>query len=179
MARLIGVDCSTNSFAFSVFEGEKLIQWGELSFGKGDILHRINNANRVLNAMLDSGQFGDFDSIYFESAAYIQNKQTVILLAYAFGAAVSPFVKPGVKAEGVTPITWQNYIGNKAFTKAEKLQLRKDNPGKTESWYKEEMRKIRKGRNIQFVKDKFGVDVDSDNIADAICVGWYGTKHGK
>lgn len=177
MTRLMGVDCSTNSFAFSVFEDGKLVKWGEFSFGKGDIYHRMNNANRVVTASQGAGVLPDVDKVIFESATYIQNKQTVILLAYAFGAAISPLMKPGVEVDDVTPMTWQNFIGNKAFTKAEKDQFKKKHPGKKETWYKEQMRQWRKQRNIDFVKDKFGVDVDSDNIADAICVGWYGVNN--
>lgn len=175
--RLLGIDCSTQTIAFSVFEDENLLHWGELSFGKGDLFHRLNNANRMINASLDQSQFQNIDKVVYESAAYIQNKQTVILLAHAFGAAISPFVLPGVEAEGVVPMTWQSYIGNKVFTKAEKDGLRTRFPGKKDSWYKDQMRKERKQRTMDFVKDKFGVETTSDNVADAIAIGWWGVNN--
>lgn len=173
----MGIDCSTNSLAFSIFDGKKLVQWGEFSFGKGDMLHRINNANRVVNDAISAGILNDVDKVMFEGAVYVNNRQTVINLAYAFGAAVSPLIKPGVKAESVPAITWQNYIGNKIFTKEEKETLKKNNSGRSASWLKEEMRRIRKQRTADFIKNKFGVDVPNDNISDAIAVGWYAANH--
>ena len=175
--RVLGIDCSTQSLAFSVFEDGELVHWGEFSFGKGDLFHRLNNANRVINASLGQSQFQNIDKLIYESAAYIQNKQTVILLAYAFGAAIAPFALPGVQVEKVVPMTWQSYIGNKVFTKAEKDALRVDYPGQKEAWYKEKMREIRKQRTIDFVKDKWGVEAKNDNVADAIGVGWWGVNN--
>ena len=178
--KIMGVDCSSNTLAFSIFEDEDLVHWGEIKFGKGDIMHRANNANRVVNNLIDNDpMFQNIEHIFYESAVYIQNKKTVILLAYAFGAAIAPFAKPGVVVEGVVPTAWQNFIGNKAFTKAEKQGLKNDNPGKSESWLKEKMRSMRKQRNIDFVKKQFDVVAKNDNVADAICVGFFGVKGGK
>lgn len=174
MARILGVDCSTQSIAFALFDGKRLVEWGEVSFGKGDILHRINNANRTMNAMVSKGFFADLDAVYFESAIYVNNRSTVINLAYAFGAAISPLIKPGVRAIGVSPITWQSFIGNKIFTKVEKAALKDKYPSKTASWLKEEMRRQRKQKTIDFVKAQFGVTAVSDNVSDSIALGWYG-----
>lgn len=176
--RILGIDCSTNSLAFAVFEDEKLINWGEIQFGKGDMFHRMNNANRVINASLDQDYFKDIDEVFFEAATFIQNKKTVILLAYAFGAAVSPFIKPGVKVNDVPPTSWQSYIGNKAWTAAEKSAVREEHPNRKESWYKEHLRKARKQRTKDWVKEEFGITVESDNVSDAIGVGWYGVNNG-
>lgn len=178
MTKVMGIDCSTNSLAFSVFEDQNLVNWGEFSFGKGDILHRINNANRVINAAIAGGIFSDVDKVVFEGAVYVNNRQTVINLAYAFGAAVSPLIKPGVKAESVPAITWQNFIGNKVFSNLEKNELKAEFPGKSASWYKEKMRERRKQRTIDFIRTQFGVDAVNDNVADAIGVGWWGANNG-
>lgn len=174
--KLMGIDCSTNSLAFSVFEDGKLIQWGEIGFGKGDIWHRMNNASRSIGEFAKEDIFDDIDKVYFEAASYIQNKRTVILLAYAFGAAISPFIRPGVEAQDVTPMEWQSFIGNKAFNREEKAAVEKANPGRKAAWYKDQIRKMRKQRNIDFVKKTYGIDVDSHDIADAICIGHYGAN---
>ena len=34
-------------------------------------------------------------------------------------------------------------------------------------------RKESKMLSIQFVKDQFGIETENDNLADAICIGWY------
>lgn len=169
--KIIGIDCSTNSLAFSIFEDGKLTYWGEIAFGKGDHLHRMNNANRVINGMLSQSQFQGIDRVVFEGAVFINNRQTVIDLAMAYGAAVAPFIKPGVQAESIAAITWQNKIGNKSWTKAEKAAVEKKFPGKSKSWYSSKLREMRKQRTMDWVKKEFGVKPANDNVADAIAIG--------
>ena len=72
----------------------------------------------------------------------------------------------------VHPITWQSYIGNKNFTKIEKNNIKNEFPGKTDSWYKNKIREIRKQKTIDFAKS-LSVNVDSDNVADACGIAWY------
>lgn len=176
--RILGVDCSSNKFAYSVFDDGDLVRHGMFTFGKGDAWHRFNNAQRVINRMIDLGEFDDVDAVYVEAAVYVNNRRTVILLAHAFGAALSPLARPGVKMHEVPAITWQNFIGNKVFSKAEKEELKKNNPGKSASWYKEAMRKERKQRTRRWVKETYGLDIDDDDLTDAIGVGHYGVHHG-
>lgn len=169
--KILGIDCSTNSLAFSVFEDGRLTHWGEVSFGKGDHLHRMNNANRVVSSMLDQNQFRGIDKVVFEGAVMIQNRQTVINLAMAYGAAVAPFIRPGVIAETIPPMTWQNKIGNKAWTKAEKAEVERKFPGKSKSWYSAKLREMRKQRTVDWVIKEFGIVPANDNVADAIAIG--------
>lgn len=175
--KVLGIDCSTNSLAFAVYEDGTLTSWGEVGFGKGDALHRMNRANRVVISLMKQPQFQNVDLVAFEGATYVQNHKTAIFLAMAFGAALSPFIRPGIDAMEVPPITWQQYIGNRAFTKAEKDELKKQYPDHSDNWRKEKMREIRKQRTLTWAKDKFGVDIQSDNISDAIGVGWYGLNN--
>jgi hypothetical protein len=83
-------------------------------------------------------------------------------------------MKPGVRVENIPPITWQNAIGNKAFTKEEKADLAKKYPDAKPAWLKEEMRKMRKQRTIDWVKTQFNIDVPNDNVSDAIAVAHVG-----
>ena len=47
-------------------------------------------------------------------------------MAYIFGAIMGELVDDGRKVVEVHPITWQSFIGNKNFTKAEKLEIQKN-----------------------------------------------------
>ena len=167
--RIMGVDCSTNSFAFSIFEDGRLVQWGEVEFEGNNVFSRLADGQNKVRALRDKLQA---DGVVIESAIFVQNKKTVILLAYSFGAIIAALVNSGSEVTEVAPITWQNAIGNKALTKAEKEKIKKDNPDKSVSWYKNKQRLVRKDRTRQWVKDKFGVDVESDNVTDAIAIGW-------
>lgn len=170
---VMGIDCSSNSLAFSVFNERQLVRYGEIEFGKGDIFERIGRANVLMNAIGDDIA-NDVEVIYFEGAAYINNKSTVISLSYALGSAMAPLIKRGVRVESVPAMVWQRAIGNPPFTKAEKAALAKANPDRKKSWLDNEMRKQRKQKTIEWVFEKYRVRLLSNDIADAIGIGAYG-----
>lgn len=172
--RIMGIDCSSNSLAYSVFDDGALVRYGVVNFGKGDVWRRMGRANDITNA-LSEALVGDVDAIYFESAAYVQNKQTVILLAYALGAAMAPFIKKGTLVEPIPAVVWQRAIGNNPWTKEQKEDLRKLHPERTKVWLANEMRKQRKQKTIEWVSEKFRVKTSNDDLADAIALGYVGS----
>ena len=93
-------------------------------------------------------------------------------MAYVFGAILGELLDDGVDVMEIHPITWQSYIGNKNFTNAEKAQVRKDFPNKSDNWYKGKIREIRKQRTMDFVKS-IGVSTTNDNVGDAAGLAWY------
>ena len=170
---VLGVDASTNSFAFCLYGKNGPIKWGEIHFKGDNVFERLAYGQRNIAAMKDHLKA---DIVIFESAIYVQNKKTVILLAYAFGAVISALINNGAKIEEVSPLGWQNYIGKKPLNKAEKESIKKDFPNKSTSWYSNKNRETRKARTMQWAEDEFGIKVDSDNVSDAIGVAHYGFK---
>jgi Holliday junction resolvasome RuvABC endonuclease subunit len=167
--RVMGVDCSTMSFAFSIYDDKKLVQWGEIKFVGKNVFERLADGQDKVRALRDVLQV---DKVAIESAVYVQNKKTVILLAYAFGAIISALVQSGAEVIEVSPMVWQNAIGNKVLTKAEKSAIVEANPDKSKSWYTAANRDFRKARTARWVKDTLGPDIDNDNVTDAIALGW-------
>lgn len=167
---VLGVDCSTNSFAFCLMGKDGPIRWGELNFKGSNVFERLAYAQRNVAAMK---QHLAADLVVFEGAIYVQNKRTVILLAYAFGAVISALINDGAKVEEVSPMEWQNHLGNKALTKLEKDDIRTRNPDKSKSWYDNANRKYRKSRTMDWAKRTYGISVTSDNVSDAIGVAHY------
>lgn len=170
--RVIGVDASTQSFAFCIYD-EAPIKWGEIYFEGSNVFARLADANRKLNALKD--EF-DFDLIVIEAATMIQNRKTVILLAYSFGSVLSALMKSDERVEEMPPVVWQRAIGNNPFTKEEKAAVAKDFPDKSKSWYTNKHRELRKQRTIDWVDKTFGIKVESDNVADAIGISHVGYK---
>ena len=76
-----------------------------------------------------------------------------------------------------SPVSWQNWIGNKVLTKAEKEEIKKENPGHSFSWYKQKEREKRKNKTINIVNIEFMTDIDDDDVADAVAIGWYSSKN--
>ena len=145
------------------------VKWGEIKFEGADIYERILDAKRKIKAFKNEL---DTDFVVIEAAISVKSVHTGIKMAYVFGAIMGELLKDNIKVVEVHPITWQSYLGNKNFTKAEKLAVKNEFPGKSENWYKAKIREIRKGKTISFVSS-LGVKTESDNVADAAGIAWY------
>lgn len=167
---VLGVDASTNSFAFCLMDKDGPVRWGEIKFKGSTVFERLAYAQRNITAMKD---LLAADLVVFEGAIYVQNKKTVILLAYAFGAVISALINDGAEIEEISPMEWQNYIGNKALTRTEKDDIRARTPDKSKSWYDNAFREFRKQRTNDWAKRHYGITVQSDNVSDAIGVAHY------
>jgi hypothetical protein len=93
-------------------------------------------------------------------------------MAYVFGAIMGELLRDNVEVVEVHPITWQSYLGNKNFTKAEKEAIQLEFPGKSDNWIKAKIRERRKQRTIDFVGN-LGIKTESDKVADAAGIAWY------
>lgn len=170
--KILGLDASTNTVAFCLYSEAGPEKWGEIIFQGNTVFERLADAQKKIPGALLKY---DYDMIVFESAIFVQNKKTVVMLAYAFGAIVGSLTKRGTVVEEIPPITWQNAIGNKALTKQEKEDIKNANPDKSKSWYDSKFRETRKQKTIDFVKTNFNINVPNDNVSDAIAiahVGW-------
>lgn len=173
--RVVGIDCSTQSLAYAIFEDDSPILCGELFFNGSDIYERLNDARRKTQALVDTGVLvGDY--VGMEAAIAGKSAQVTIKLSYVYGAVLSVLMQNKMQVETVAPITWQTYIGNPNLKKHEKEKLREDNPGRKDSWYQNEGRKLRKRRTLEFAKQYFSIPTDSDNVGDAVGISYYVSK---
>jgi len=167
--RVLGIDASTNSFAFCLMDGKKASSWGEINFEGNDVYQRILDAKRKIKSFKDELIF---DFVVIEAAISVKSVHTGIKMAYVFGAIMGELLSDGVEVVEVHPITWQSYIGNKNFTKNEKQAVRDEFPEKSDNWYKGKIREIRKQRTLDFART-LGIEVQSDNVSDAAGIAWY------
>lgn len=165
--RVCGIDASTNSLAFAVFEGETPIYCGEVKFQGSTVFERLKDAKRKTRALVEAGYL-KADYIAIESAVMVRNVQTAIDLAYVYGAIIGELMAFNPQVHKVAPISWQSGIGNPNLKKAEKEQIQKDFPGKSKTWYQNKGREIRKQRTLNIAKEYFEVPNNSDNIGDAV-----------
>ena len=167
--KVLGIDASTNSFAFCLMHEKKAVKWGEVTFEGADVYERILDAKRKIKAFKNEL---DMDFVVIEAAISVKSVHTGIKMAYVFGAIMGELLSDNVEVVEVHPITWQSYLGNKNFTKAEKLAVKNEFPGKSENWYKGKIRELRKSRTIDFARS-MGINTESDNVADAAGIAWY------
>lgn len=167
--KVLGIDASTNSFAFCLMNEKNPIKWGEISFEGQDVYERILDAKKKIKAFKNEL---DMDFVVIEAAISVKSVHTGIKMAYVFGAIIGELLNSNVKVLEVHPITWQSYIGNKNFTKAEKQAIKDEFPGKSDNWIKNKIRERRKEKTIGFART-LGVETESDNVADAVGIAWY------
>jgi len=166
---ICSIDASTNSLAFAIFSGDSLKQFGKITFQGTNTYAKVKDAARKTLALFK--QF-EIDSIVIEHTVFINSPKTAADLALVQGAMLGAAGIAGIKVAGaVNPISWQSFIGNGKITKDGKLLIRKENPGKSESWYKNFERESRKQKTINFVNINYDVAVSDNDVADAIGIG--------
>lgn len=176
--RIFAIDASTNSIAFAIFIEDKLDTIGKLNFEGKDIYAKVQDAGRKVDAFLkryldwNELEPGETNGMIIEHTVFMNSPKTAADLALVQGAIIAAFGGWGIKAIGkVSPITWQNYIGNKKLTKDELLLIRKQNPGKSDAWYKGYARGIRKQKTIKFININYDKNLDDNDVADACGIG--------
>jgi len=171
-SRVIGIDASTNSLAYAIFENGKPVECNEIVFEGADVFERLKDAKKKTAALVQRGTLRA-DYIAIESAIMVRNVQTAIDLAYVYGAIIGELMASNPQVHRVAPISWQTGIGNPNLTRVEKEKLKHDHPGHKESWYKNEGRKLRKKRTMEIAGNYFATAHRSDNISDAIGIALY------
>jgi len=168
---IIAIDASTNTLAFSYFESGKLIKYGKIKFSGSDAFYKAGDAARKCVLLFKEI---NAEAMVIESAIYSNSPKTAMQLSIVQGAIVSAAHIAGIRIiKSITPMQWQNYIGNRLLTKVEKAEIERKTPGKSKSWYKGKEREVRKSRTMDAVYEKFKVRIGDDDVADAIGVGWY------
>lgn len=166
---IMSIDASTNSLAFAIFSEGRLSQFGKISFAGNTAYEKVVDASKKLRPYFK--QYAKVDAIVIEHTVFMNSPKTAADLALVQGSILGA---AGVKnIRSVAPITWQNFIGNKKFTKEDKITMRKDFPGKSESWYKSQEREARKQKTINFVNINYDISVTDNDVADAIAIGHY------
>jgi len=167
--KVLGIDASTNSFAFCLMHKDKAVKWGEITFEGADVYERILDAKNKIKSFKHTL---DFDFVVIEAAISVKSVHTGMKMAYVFGAIMGELLSDNVEVVEVHPITWQSYLGNKNYTKAEKDAIRAEFPDKSDNWIKAKIRERRKQRTIDFARN-LGIKTESDNVADAAGIAWY------
>jgi hypothetical protein len=173
---ICSIDASTNSLAFALFNGEDLGVVGKIYFEGNDIYEKVMDAGQKVKAFFD--YYGGFEAIVIEHTVFMNSPKTAADLALVQGAILGSAGQSGTKVIGkVSPITWQNYIGNKKISKDEQLFIRSQHPGKSLSWYKTHERMLRKERTIKFINTIYDRNISDNDVADACGIGHWAIKN--
>ena len=173
---ICAIDASTTSLAFAVFNDDVLGTVGKINFEGNTNYEKVMDACNKTKSFLD--YYGGFEAIVIEHTVFMNSPKVAADLALVQGALLGAAGLTGTKTIGtVSPITWQNYIGNKKIDKDEKFAIRSANPGKSESWYKTYERNLRKERTIRFINMQYDRSITDNDIADACGIGHWAIKN--
>lgn len=166
---IMAIDASTNSIAFALFEDENLLKYGKINFVGATPYDKVVDAARKLRPYFENHV--KVDAIVIEHTVFMNSPKTAADLALVQGAILGAASVPLIRS--VAPITWQNFIGNKKPSKDEVAKMKIDNPGRSDSWIKTQMREQRKQKTIHFIEVVYDKVVKDNDVADAIGIGHY------
>lgn len=171
-AKFVAIDASTNSLAFALFSFGKIESIGKIKFEGKDAYYKALDASKKVQSFFKHPDFLNTDSLIIEHAVFMNSPKTAVELALVQGAILGAAGLAGIIEIGkVSPITWQNYLGNKKLTKEEQLLVRSQNPGKSISWYKTYERNLRKERTMKLIEINYDRSIIDNDIADACGIG--------
>jgi len=173
---IFAIDASTNNLAFAIFNNKQLISTGKINFVGKNNYDKVSDACKKLNSFFKL--YDIVDAIVIEHTVFMNSPKVAADLALVQGAILGAAGINNIKIAGsVSPITWQNYLGNKRLTPKEKQEIVAEFPGKSKAWYKANEREIRKQRTIKFINTYYDKSIDDNDIADACGVGHWAIQN--
>lgn len=162
---ILALDQARNG-AWSVYEYEtgKLLAYDsfEYSYTKYTYAQAVMNIEALVAELIDKY---NISAVFIEDIQLRVNVQAFKKLAQLQGVLVNYFEKNDLLYGYIAPAQWQGFCKARGRS-AKEL---KDKVKSLEYGDKKESKVL----SIQFVKDRFGIETDNDNIADAICIGLY------
>jgi hypothetical protein len=167
---ICAIDASTNSLAFAFYTHKTLTGYGKINFEGSNIYQKVIDATAKTKALFN--HYNMIKTIVIEHTVFMNSPKTAADLALVQGAILGGAGLIGISTIGrVSPITWQNYLGNKKLSKEEQLQIRSLNPNKSHSWYKSYERNFRKQRTVKLLNVIYDKKIQDNDVADACGIG--------
>ena len=168
-SNVLGIDSSPSSIAFTLFDGEPL-KWGKIVFNGTTIYDKVVDCRNKTQYLKDNL---NPEYICIESAIMVKSQAVAINMAMIVGSIISVLAQDSQRIITIPPSEWQNYIGNKNLTKQEKQDIKDKFPGKSESWYRNQARMMRKQRTIDFFNNRYTMNIDDNDVGDSMGIAYY------
>jgi len=162
---ILAIDQARNG-AWAVYDYEKgkLIGYGsyEFPFEQYTYAKAIMHIKELISSVIKAY---DVEAVFIEEIQMRVNTQSFKKLAQLQGVLVNLFEENKYLYGFVYPSQWQCFCKARIHSAGEP----EDHTQESEQLRK----KPSKILSIQFVKDQFGIETENDNLADAICQGYY------
>lgn len=145
---VIAFDESTKSTGYAIFKNSELIDYGVIEQNSKNVLERVNNIINEVNILIEKYKPND---IALENIQITLSAPTAkSLMGLQFLIELLCFQK-NIKCTTIRPTHWRKVLG---LSNSSKLN-----------------RKEKKEATITYVKEKYKINEDIDDICDAICIG--------
>lgn len=163
--KILSVDQARHGgWAVFDYEEKRLDKYGAFNFDNKNYTFEqaVLRIESLIDELIDA--YG-ISAVFIEDIQLRRNPQSFKRLAQLQGVLVNLFEKNEYLYDIIQPSQWQNYCNARGRTDKEVKAgvTAAGQPGKKGS----------KILSIQFVRDRFKVETDNDNLSDAICIGWY------
>ena len=163
---ILAIDQARNG-AWSVFEYEtkQLVDYGVFAFPPEDYTYAQAMVG-ICDVVQSAIEKNDIAAVFAEDIQMRKNVDSFKKLAQLQGSLVSMFERNEYLYDFVAPSKWQSFCNARGRTSKEIKAKAKHidiTSGKKQS----------KVLSIQFVKEQFGIETEDDNLADAICIGFF------
>ena len=152
---LCGIDASTSATSISFFEDGIFKDYKLIQINKKEKPTQWDRLNPMIKNILDVLELYQPNIIYQEDSWKGKNIDTLKCLTNIIGSVRGWAIKNDCEFYTLTPAAWRSKVGIQKY-EAERSDL--------------------KNAGIQFVKEKYNIDVPTDDVSDSILVGLAGLK---
>ena len=150
---LCGIDSSTNYTALSYFKDGKFRKYELIDLHKEkDSEERLKQMILAIYSVLDKWRP---DIIYHEYTWVARNPKTALTLTSIIGAVQGWAISHNCEWNKISPSTWRASLGLSEYGK-DRTDLKKSAK--------------------EYIKTEYGIEVPTDDVSDAICIGLAGIK---
>lgn len=145
---LLSIDESTTSTGYAIFKDKKLINYGVITQQSKNVLERVNNIVSEINDIIEK---------YIPTDIVIENVQITMSAPTAKSLMGLQFIiellafKKNIKCTTIRTAHWRKVLGLSNSTKLNRAEKKK--------------------QAIDYVKLKYNIEEEIDDITDAICIG--------
>ena len=150
---ILALDLSTKSSGFSIYQDNKLIDYGCITAGSTNLFHRIDKMVEEIEKILQKYKFNHvyIEDVYPEDVH--DNQNVFNALKYLQGFILHLLDKYDLNHTFYTASEWRSKCGIHTGRGIKRNSL--------------------KPKDIEFVQNQFGIKVN-DDVADAIAIGFVG-----
>lgn len=151
--KILSLDASTKASGYAFFDNEKLKKYGCITAASTDLIKRINKIVIELKEILTEEKVDIIimEEVRPEQGKVLQTYRALMWLQAAINFLIHDFF-PNIKIEYIYPSSWRKICG---IPQGSGIK-----------------RNILKAKDIEFVNKIFNINTTSDDIADAIAIGY-------